>query len=514
VPAAAGAEAAPMAARAADATGARLVLWAEAHGVNASEKVSFLQPVPGGDRRCVALASIEEDELLVQVPRQLVFETPPAQPLGVPPELTRLLVSVAQESVSDGPTGRSLAVALLVHHERMRGEASEFAPYLDALPRDFPCMPLLDQPPPWEAPAAAPEAAEPGAATRSGEPDDEPWLYRGTGLERLAQAGPALSSQRGVARMHQAIEELDPQGLLWHHAQRGNDAALRWAAAAVQSRAHAARGGRTALVPLADCFNHSTTSPNLELCEGEAAFQVRALRPVAAGEELLLSYGPFSNAELLFNAGFACLPNPDDCLLVSREELLAAAQRRWSCRAAAGTPGEKELRRRLVCLSRGLPPPKLRLAAPLLGGAVPAGVVTLLSGLMLEPEAWQEHGEDLPGNLHDCWATERSPAAEALRGEVLQTLHDLVETTLRPRYATSLATDASELQAAEQLAAGGGTLESVQVTRQRRVHILRVRVGEQRVLERLAEVLRMRLGLPSAAPSIIGQAPAKRARAA
>mmetsp|Transcript_13784 Transcript_13784/g.43064 ORF Transcript_13784/g.43064 Transcript_13784/m.43064 type:complete len:207 (+) Transcript_13784:461-1081(+) len=61
VPAAAGAEAAPMAARAADATGARLVLWAEAHGVNASEKVSFLQPVLGGDRRCVALASIEED---------------------------------------------------------------------------------------------------------------------------------------------------------------------------------------------------------------------------------------------------------------------------------------------------------------------------------------------------------------------------------------------------------------------------------------------------------------------
>lgn len=363
-------------------------------------------------------------------------------------------------------------------------------------------MPLLDSPPPWTMPEAG---------GRAGAGGDEPQLYRGTGVELLAQAGAALSDERGVARMRRAIEELDPEGLLWHRAQRGNDAALRWAAAVVQSRAHASRAGRTALVPLADCFNHSTTSPNIELSEEESAFQVFALRPIAAQEELLLSYGPFSNAELLFNAGFACLPNPDDCVMVSREELLAAAQRRWSCREGAA-PTTEELRQRLLHLSRGLPPPKLRLAAPLLGAAVPPGVVTLLSGLMLEPEAWQEHGEDGPGNLHDCWASERSLAAEELRGEVMQTLNYLIEFSLRPRYASSHEADASELRAAELPASEGGASE---VARQRRVNILRVRVGEQRVLERLAEVIRMRLGLPRTAPSASGgQPPAKRARAA
>lgn len=505
------------AAGAALAPGVRLALWAEARGASTSEKVGFLQPALGGDRRCVALADVGEDELLAQVPRQLVLETPPAQPLGVPLELVGLLQAVAKE---DNPPGRSLAVALLVHHERMRGDASEFAGYLDILPAEFPTMPLLDRPPPWaaeadpneatamEGTAAGREAA--GACSGGG---DDPCLYRGTGLELLSQAGAALSSDRGVVRMRELIEELDPQGLHWHRSQRGDDAALRWAAAAVQSRAHASRAGGTALVPLADCFNHSPTTPNVELCEDEASFQVRALRAVAPGEELLLSYGPFSNAELLFNAGFACLPNPDDCVLVSRCELLAAAQRRWQGRGGTGAPSEEDLRVRLPALAQSLAPPRLRAAAPLLGGAVPAGVVTLLAGLLIDAEAWRAHAEDGPGGLHECWAAERSPAAEALRSEVLRVLHELVEYKLKPRYATTLASDTAELAAAQRLLAEASASQSTEVARQRRVNILRVRVGEQRVLERLAEVLRMRLGKPPVVPSATaGPVTVKRAR--
>ena len=39
--------------------------------------------------------------------------------------------------------------------------------------------------------------------------------------------------------------------------------------------------------------------------------------------------GEFSNAELLFNAGFAAWPNEHDCLLLSPAELQMAAQKCW-----------------------------------------------------------------------------------------------------------------------------------------------------------------------------------------
>merc|ERR1712136_9447 len=129
------------------------------------------------------------------------------------------------------------------------------------------------------------------------------------------------------------IEELDPEGMWWHKAQRSR-AALQWAAAAVQSRAHASRNG-TALVPLADAFNHSC-SPNAEVFEGTTTFQVRALRIIDPGEELTISYGHFSNSELLFNAGFVLDVNPDDCILVLGVSF-------WRQRIEGGLTKEKSL---------------------------------------------------------------------------------------------------------------------------------------------------------------------------
>ncbi|CAE6943155.1 unnamed protein product, partial [Symbiodinium sp. CCMP2456] len=92
----------------------------------------------------------------------------------------------------------------------------------------------------------------------------------------------------------------------------------------VQSRAHAAQGGGTILIPLADCFNHSPTNANCEVVQHEQHIEVVTTCDIDAGEELLICYGHFSNAELLYNAGFTAWPNDFDGLVVDSSELRAA----------------------------------------------------------------------------------------------------------------------------------------------------------------------------------------------
>eukprot|EP00971_Amphidinium_carterae_P053959 1062387-Amphidinium_carterae.1 len=75
--------------------GESLVAWAVRCGGTVSGKVSFLEPVSSKDRVCRAKAAIKEDEVLLKLPRELVFEVPPDSsgpaPLGVPLELLEAL---------------------------------------------------------------------------------------------------------------------------------------------------------------------------------------------------------------------------------------------------------------------------------------------------------------------------------------------------------------------------------------------------------------------------------------
>eukprot|EP00913_Durusdinium_trenchii_P026318 g24696.t1 len=59
----------------------------------------------------------------------------------------------------------------------------------------------------------------------------------------------------------------------------------------------------TMLIPVADGLNHSPSKANCEVLQHPDAIEVVASCEIDAEEELLLCYGAFSNAELLFNAG-------------------------------------------------------------------------------------------------------------------------------------------------------------------------------------------------------------------
>ena len=80
------------------------------------------------------------------------------------------------------------------------------------------------------------------------------------------------------------------------------------------------------LIPVADSFNHSASLANCEVQQRAEAVDVVTTSEIKAGDELLLCYGRFSNAELLYNAGFTVWPNEHDFVLLPLKALMEAAQ--------------------------------------------------------------------------------------------------------------------------------------------------------------------------------------------
>ena len=116
----------------------------------------------------------------------------------------------------------------------------------------------------------------------------------------------------------------------------------RWAYATIRSRAayldEETEGARQAIVPVGDLFNHSTTAPNVAAAYDAAAraYVYTATQPIAAGDELLVSYGAHDNATLLKHYGFVPRgPNPHDRVAVALDDApptalaTGAAARAW-----------------------------------------------------------------------------------------------------------------------------------------------------------------------------------------
>lgn len=77
----------------------------------------------------------------------------------------------------------------------------------------------------------------------------------------------------------------------------------------VTSRTFACGEG-DALAPGADLLDHASVPVATWTCDPRAGFRLRMARPVPAGAEITLSYGPKSNARLLLGYGFTLPDNP------------------------------------------------------------------------------------------------------------------------------------------------------------------------------------------------------------
>ena len=138
--------------------------------------------------------------------------------------------------------------------------------------------------------------------------------FKGTLLEEI------VSTRRGLAyasyeRLSHDVKQLAGRAdFLWSLSQLWS----RTFSVAVRD-AEEKSGWRSvaALVPLADMLNTGlSVNVRCRTAKTGTSFQCTALRPIAAGEELLVSYGPKNNAQLVHDYGFALWDNPHDFALL------------------------------------------------------------------------------------------------------------------------------------------------------------------------------------------------------
>lgn len=228
-------------------------------------------------------------------------------------ELSRALKSTTTTTTPELAPWTVLALTLL--KERQRGSASDFAPYVDALPKS------LDSPLFWSA-----EELSELAGTQL--------------LDNAASYDSYLRSvyedlSTGLFQTHPDVFPLDDDAGAFF-----DEASFRWAFGILRSRAlPPCEGANIALVPGIDMINHSTLSgakwsANGGIAgavaglfgggkDGGGSMRVDADRALKAGEPLLVNYAPDgTDSQFALDFGFvdAVTPSPGYALTLSIPE--------------------------------------------------------------------------------------------------------------------------------------------------------------------------------------------------
>jgi hypothetical protein len=269
---------------------AAFVEWLQAHGTYLSPKATWGRPrhplaiadettddgEPSG-RGLVAVKGLTQGEAMFQLPKELIVNKERAVELV--PGLDR-------------ETDEFIAIAVLLVQERSKGDGSFWKPYLDILPRD----------------------EELNALFRWSEEDFEP-----------LKASPTVAAAKSLrAKLRAEFEAMEEALFTGDRASFPEDVftldAWEWAFAVLFSRAiFLQKESAIALVPYADLINHSPfvstyIDMQAELLTGEKYVSLYTDRPYNKMDQVFVTYGPKSNAELLVSYGFLVERNPYDAV--------------------------------------------------------------------------------------------------------------------------------------------------------------------------------------------------------
>lgn len=245
-----------------DADVERLLAWAAAEG--ASLDAVRAAPAPTGGYGLFARRALAEGERILAVPRALLITDLDAasSPVGR---------ATAALAATLGPQPILAAWLATVDAE----PATRWRPYLDALPQ----APPLPQ-------------------------------FRSTvELDALLGTRARAIIDDAIAATRAEAAALTPR------APAADLARYAWARAAVRSRCFGVDGlpgVERVLVPVVDLCNAGPPSGRWRYDADLGAFVVTASRDLAAGDELLISYGDHDNPTLLTGYGFARADNPAD----------------------------------------------------------------------------------------------------------------------------------------------------------------------------------------------------------
>ena len=230
-----------------------------------------------------ALGPIQKEEVIVSLPGSLQLSQDRAND---PASLTELIELVPKEL-----WGAKLALKLL--YERYRGTESSHAAYIANLPVGFPGVPIFFGKEDLDALEYPPVSSQVIKRCR--------WLVEFSAMDDVKRLGRELFGD-DVGDM------LSPN-------------MLGWALSAVTSRAFRPGGdgsSAAAMLPLIDMANHQFT-PNAGVSGSSKSSELtmKALRDIAPGEDVSLSYGNLPNDFLLLDYGFIVDRNPHDTVKFS-----------------------------------------------------------------------------------------------------------------------------------------------------------------------------------------------------
>lgn len=272
---------------------AALVAWLEANGTYLSPVATWGKPkhplaianetTDDGEysgRGCVAVKGIVQGEPLFEVPLSVIMSK----------ERALELVPCLPEE-----TDEYIAIAILLIQERARGTDSFWKAYIDVLPRDEELVPLF----------------------RWNEADLE--LLKGS---PCVTAGISLRSKLSV-EFHAIDDTVFCKDRARFPADVFDIAAWEWAFAVLFSRAiMLTKEQRIALVPYADLLNHNPfCSTYIDVQKttltGDRFVTLYTDRPYSRMDQVYVTYGPKSNADLLLLYGFVVDRNPYDSVEIN-----------------------------------------------------------------------------------------------------------------------------------------------------------------------------------------------------
>ena len=308
---------------------------------------------PHTGRGCVATRDIKEGDVLVEVPEAAIITAD-----GSVAGSALVAFGLGGEALLHeySPRLEREALVLAVMAEMSRGEESEFAPYLAALPT----LRATHSPLGWSGAELA-ELEGTSALNRMTSAEDEslelpsmtadhwkhvarPFLQRNPEFARMPGAGADDddhddedddAAEENARRMYLHATAL-VAGFSFtlgeddDSVEDDDDAAA--AADDDDSDSQVSTGGDTvqAMVPFWDMLNHvepESSSVRLDHDEDANTLRMIAIRPHAKGEEVFNTYGAAGDAELLRRYGFVMRRNPHGGgVEVSTAECLAAAE--------------------------------------------------------------------------------------------------------------------------------------------------------------------------------------------
>ncbi|GES62869.1 SET domain protein [Aspergillus terreus] len=459
------------------------ISWlSEKPGVNINPNIAVADlRSQGAGRGVVAQTDIPENEELFTIPRDLVLST----------QNSKLKDLLSQDLEELGPW---LSLMLVMMYEYLLGDQSTWAAYFKVLPRKFDTLMF------WT-------------------PSELLELQGSAVIDKIGRQGADESILEMIAPIVRAHPSLFPpiDGLPSYDGDAGTQALLHLAhtmGSLIMAYAFDiekpededeegdGEGGymtdeeeeqlSKGMVPLADLLNADADRNNARLFQDENALVMKAIKPIAKGEEIFNDYGEIPRADLLRRYGYVTDNYaPYDVVEVSLDLICQAAD-------LSDSDPEKqpplEFLEELELLDDGYVLSRPSQEDDQLTDILPDELIILLRTLTLSPEQLaQQKSKNKPPKPAFA-ETEASILAKAIQLKQAQ-------------YATTIAQDQEILSQLNSSAVSSGSVD--ESTRRRKMAV-QVRIGEKEILHRLGSMLEETTSAPAAKRAANGDSPESR----